>query len=1131
MKKIITLLALVFCLQTNAQIITTVAGDGTSAYNNDGILATTAELNSANGVVVDAAGNIYIADNLNNRVRMINTSGVINTIVGNGTAAYYGDGGPANAAQLYGPTAVALDASGNLHIADFFNNRVRRINSDGSITTVAGNGSGGFYGDGGYPYNAQIDGPCAIAFNSIGEMYIADKNNNRVRKVTSGGTIITIAGNGTTTYTGDGVQATTVGLNGPSGVAVDAAGNLYISDSYNHCVRMVDNSGIITTIAGTGTNAFSGDTGPAVSASLDTPVGLAFDAAGNLYISDSGNMAIRMISSGTIYTYAGRGAALGDGGLATNAYLYYPGGINFDALGNLYVADTYHSRIRKVTPPLNISVNSQAICTGTSATLTATGATTYSWSTGETTASIVVSPTVNTIYVVLGASGAAMSMSTPTVVVIPSPTITAAGTTTICAGNSTPITAGGAVTYTWMPATGLDVSTGANVNAGPIGNTTYTITGTDASGCGGIDTITITVNQLPIITVAPNSQTICVTKSTTITASGGLSYSWLPVTAIDNSFFTTVTVNPNANLTYTVTGTDANGCSNTAMADIVVNPVPNMYTGGANISCYGMCDGNTTLTGSCITYTWSTGDQTAQITNLCAGNYTVVGTDANGCVDSVIAYVTQPNNITTTFTSYASTICANTCDTLYATAGGGAGSFIYDIEPGAINKATSPVCPPATTQYTLTVTDASNCISTSLLTINVNQFDNIVGTLRDSGSGFSTISSGKVYLYVQQFTADSAKDSTQINAGSYSFNNVAPGNYYIKAVADPILYPGAVPTYYSTNIQPAYTWGPAGVATTFCNGVNDKFDFQIVDLPVQSGTGTISGIVTQDPSYGHRLANNGHNSVFGAPLKGIDVKLGRNPGGGCAARTTTNNNGEYSFTNVDTGSYLIYVDIPNYGMDSTRAVSITPQNTTSINNNYIVDSNSVYVDTIKVASCGVILSTSTNPTALSACDGTASFYVPINCVSNPVYAVWINGGSGCTIVPTATLTPGSTYTVGGLCACAQQYVVNFTNNPITHDSVYAFFNFSLTEPLGVSQLVNNKQLTIYPNPNAGTFVIETNITTKQTLQVYDVNGNIVLTQIINGKTIIDANNLIDGVYNICIINNGSVINRRLVVVR
>ncbi len=388
-----------------------------------------------------------------------------------------------------------------------------------------------------------------------------------------------------------------------------------------------------------------------------------------------------------------------------------------------------------------------------------------------------------------------------------------------------------------------------------------------------------------------------------------------------------------------------------------------------------------------------------------------------------------------------------------------------------------------------------------------------------------------MYLYVQQFTADSAKDSTQINAGSYSFNNVAPGNYYIKAVADPILYPGAVPTYYSTNIQPAYTWGTAGVATTFCNGVNDKFDFQIVDLPVQSGTGTISGIVTQDPSYGHRLANNGHNSVFGAPLKGIDVKLGRNPGGGCAARTTTNNNGEYSFTNVDTGSYLIYVDIPNYGMDSTRAVSITPQNTTSINNNYIVDSNSVYVDTIKVASCGVILSTSTNPTALSACDGTASFYVPINCVSNPVYAVWINGGSGCTIVPTATLTPGSTYTVGGLCACAQQYVVNFTNNPITHDSVYAFFNFSLTEPLGVSQLVNNKQLTIYPNPNAGTFVIETNITTKQTLQVYDVNGNIVLTQIINGKTIIDANNLIDGVYNICIINNGSVINRRLVVVR
>ncbi|HXU26411.1 MAG TPA: T9SS type A sorting domain-containing protein, partial [Bacteroidia bacterium] len=360
--------------------------------------------------------------------------------------------------------------------------------------------------------------------------------------------------------------------------------------------------------------------------------------------------------------------------------------------------------------------------------------------------------------------------------------------------------------------------------------------------------------------------------------------------------------------------------------------------------------------------------------------------------------------------------------------------------------------------------------------------------------------------------------------------NVTPGNYYIKAVADPILYPGAIPTYFSTHVTAAYTWDSAGVATTYCNGVGDKYDFQIVDLPPPAGTGVISGVISKDPSYGQRLNGNNHNGVMGAPLKGIDVKLGKNPGGGCAARTTTDDNGGYIFTNVDTGSYLIYVDIPNYGMDSTRSVSITPQNTVSVNNNYIVDSNSVYVDSIGVASCAVILNTHTDPTTAGACDGTASFAIPANCVSYPAYAVWTpNCG---TVIPTATVTPGTTYTIGGLCGCAQQYQVSFTNNPLTQDSMYATFSFSLTDPLGINQLnAANNKINIYPNPAKNNFTVETTLNIKQTVEVFDVNGNLILMQTINGTTSIDATNLNAGVYNINIANNYGVTNKRLVIVK
>lgn len=262
MKKISILLAFVFYFQTQAQIITTVAGDGSSTFGGDNGPATSAQLNSANGMAVDAAGNLYIADQLNNRIRMVNTAGVITTYAGTGVGGFYGDGNLAINAQLHGPTAVQFDNFGNLYVADFFNHCVRKITTAGIITSVAGNSNAGFYGDGGPATAAQLDGPSAIAFDAANNLYIADQNNNRIRMVNSSGYINTVVGNGNTTYGPDGSAATSVGLNAPTGVVVDGSGNIYISDSYNYAVRKVNTSGIITTFAGTGSQGNSGEGEP-----------------------------------------------------------------------------------------------------------------------------------------------------------------------------------------------------------------------------------------------------------------------------------------------------------------------------------------------------------------------------------------------------------------------------------------------------------------------------------------------------------------------------------------------------------------------------------------------------------------------------------------------------------------------------------------------------------------------------------------------------------------------------------------------------------------------------------------------------------------------------------------------------
>lgn len=683
MKKLLLILCIVTVYGLNnskAQLISTIGGTGTPGFNGDGITAITAELNYVGGVAVDDSGNVYIADYSNQRIRKIeHGTGIISTIAGTGTGGYNGDNILATSAEVNGPFGVAVDTTGNVYIADAFNNRIRKITySTGMISTIAGTGVSGYNGDGILATTAQVAIPFGVSVDDTNNVYISDLNNNRIRKITvSTGYITTIAGTAVQGYNGDGIDATTAELNGPTHVAFDANGNVYIADYHNNRVRKITKStGLISTIAGNGTQGYNGDGIDATTAELNQPSELAVDAAGNVYVTDYGNFRVRKIavSNGYISTYAGTGVQgyNGDGIAATTAELNFPYGLAIDNFGNIYIGDQENNRVREVSacapPAMPGPINGPvSVCHGAVATYSissVTGATSYTWilpngwTGSSTTTSITVTTDLSGMITVTAndSCGNSVAQTLYVTVVFAPPVITIIGNDTVCQGSTqiyytSPQSSQG-TTFTWtMPGTWSGSSTSDSIStiAGATGGVISVIA---QNACGSSSaTLQVTALHTPLINNIVGQNPVCAGSVVIYHANPnngtGMNYSWiLPNGWTGNSSTDSI------NTTVGTTGgyifiTESNQCgTRTDSLHIIVDtapPPPGNIIGNDTVCAGSVQTYSIQTVNGATSYTWAlpagwTGSSTTNSITITVGSttgtFTISVTANNACGSS-----------------------------------------------------------------------------------------------------------------------------------------------------------------------------------------------------------------------------------------------------------------------------------------------------------------------------------------------------------------------------------------------------------------------------------------------------------------------------------------------------------------
>lgn len=543
MKKILPTIMLVGSVLTTAmprmafaQSISTCAGNGVAASTGDGSPATAASFNNPSGVYIDTGNNLYVIEYSGCKIRKISSSGVVSTFAGNGVAGFGGDGGPATAASFHFPIDMLSDAAGNIYVTDNVNQRIRKITPSGTISTFAGSGSYGFSGDGGPATAAALRDPSRMTIDGAGNIYFADANNHRIRKITPTGIITTVAGNGAASFAGDGGPATAASLNTPLGVGFDGVGNMYIADAMNHRIRKVNTAGEISTYAGSGSSVASGDGGPATAAGIDYVNGVTVDGSCNVYFTDWHEQTVRKVNAAGIITrVVGNGTAgfSGDGAAAILAQLNGPNNLTFDHFYNLYIPEYYNNRVRKVANlgegmggcPVNVitssfSVGDTVLCEDSCITFTSTttgsidsvkwkvtGAANTVSGSSATVSTICFGETGPSVVTLTVYSGTASDSVSQTIHVLPAPHPVVTQT-----GHTLTVTSGPYTQYQWY--NGATAISGATT-------ATYTYTGSgtyyvivDSGNCKGSSSSvsTVGVNSVTqpanIFRVSPNGQTL-----------------------------------------------------------------------------------------------------------------------------------------------------------------------------------------------------------------------------------------------------------------------------------------------------------------------------------------------------------------------------------------------------------------------------------------------------------------------------------------------------------------------------------------------------------------------------------------------------------------------------------------------